>query len=302
MFKTKKLNNEVVKPCVVVQTDVKQIKGGQLFPVIYPNVFICASKGSGKTSTIFHTLKKCTSNPTEVFIFSNTHDTDETWKQIKEWLEQKGNTFYTFKSIKNGKEDTLQQIMETMREAPEDESTIPEENLPPAPIPIFFSEAEERRWKEKAAAKEEKMKAKIEKKKKGKGKIYPKRIFVFDDISGELKSPSLDTLLKQNRHFKAMTIVSSQYFKDLKPSARGQFQFFLIFPRIRDDTLEVIHKDSGVNIDFEDFMKMYKMATSRKYNFFYIDTKNMKFRHNFNKELTIKCEEDSEEDDEEEDD
>lgn len=302
MFKTKKLNNEVVRPCVIAETEVKRLKGGQLFPIKFPNVFVCAKKGSGKTSVIFHMLKKCTSNPTEVFIFSNTHEVDETWQKIKEWLEKKGITFYTFKSIKNGKEDTLQQIMETMREKNDEEAEMPAEaNLPPPTIPIFFSEAEERKWREKQAVKEEKMKAKMEKKQNGKGKIYPKRIFIFDDISAELKTPSLDTLLKQNRHFHAMSIVSSQYYKDLKPSARGQFQFFLIFKGIKDDTLEAIYKDSGINIDLEDFMRMYQTATAQKYSFFYIDTKNMKFRQNFNKEMAIKCEEDEEDDEEEED-
>lgn len=300
MFKAKKLNNEVVRPCVVVETDVKKIKGGALFPITFPNIFVCAKKGSGKTSVIFHALKKCVSNPTEVFIFSNTHDVDPTWEKIKEWLTEKGNTFYTFKSIKNGREDTLQQIMETWREKNDDEGEMPPEASLPAPtIPIFFSEAEERRWREKQSVKEEKKKERLEKKKKGKGKVYPKRLVILDDISSELKSPSLDTLLKQNRHFKAMTIVSSQYYKDLKPSARGQFQFFLIFKGIKEDTLETIFKDSGINIEYDDFIRMYQAATDKKYSFFYIDVKNMKFRENFNKELTIKCPD--EEDDEEED-
>lgn len=299
MFKTKKINREVVKPCVVVETDIKRIKGGALFPIVYPNIFVCAKKGSGKTSVIFHILKKCTSNPTELFIFSNTHDVDPTWGKIKEWLDAKGVTSFFFKSIKNGKEDTLTEIMDSMRNGETEEETNDKPVMPPIVRPIFFSQHEEEAWVKKQQQKEEKEIEKKKKKQNGKGKIYPKRIFIFDDISSELKSATLDTLLKQNRHFKSMVIVSSQYYKDLKPSARGQFQFFLVFKNIKEDTLEVIYKDSGVNIDYEDFVKMYRKATEANYSFFYIDTKNMKYRQNFNKELTVECpdEEDDEEDD-----
>ena len=38
----------------------------------------------------------------------------------------------------------------------------------------------------------------------------PEYIIIFDDLSSELKSQSLLTLLRKNRHFKTKLIISSQ--------------------------------------------------------------------------------------------
>jgi hypothetical protein len=41
-----------------------------------------------------------------------------------------------------------------------------------------------------------------------------KIIFVFDDLSGELQTPSLTQLMKKNRWFRSKVIISSQYMLD----------------------------------------------------------------------------------------
>lgn len=58
-----------------------------------------------------------------------------------------------------------------------------------------------------------------EKKKKSKKSKYlaPEYMIIFDDLSSELKSRSLLSLLKFNRHFKAKLIISSQWLHDLLP-------------------------------------------------------------------------------------
>ena len=57
----------------------------------------------------------------------------------------------------------------------------------------------------------------------------PQIIFVFDDLSGELKTPSLIQLLKMNRHFLCKVIISSQYWNDIALEGRKQIDYVLLF-------------------------------------------------------------------------
>ena len=67
------------------------------------------------------------------------------------------------------------------------------------------------------------------KKKKKKSKyLAPEYMIIFDDLSSELKSRSLLSLMKFNRHFKAKLIISSQYLNDLLPESRKQIDLWLI--------------------------------------------------------------------------
>jgi len=118
--------------------------------------------------------------------------------------------------------------------------------------------------------------------------ISPEWIVIFDDLSNELDADSIDFLLKRNRHFKMKTIVSSQYWHDLKPSSRMQMDYLLLFPGIPAEKLKVIWKESDVSVTYEMFAKLYCLATQKRYNFFYVDTRNDKFRHNFSLEYNIK--------------
>src|SRR3954464_2715806 len=71
----------------------------------------------------------------------------------------------------------------------------------------------------------------------------PEYIIVFDDLSSELKSPSLLSLLKWNRHYKSKLIISSQWLHDLLPESRKQLDLFLIFKGFPKEKLALIHRD-----------------------------------------------------------
>ena len=101
----------------------------------------------------------------------------------------------------------------------------------------------------------------ITKKSKSKKKCKyqaPEYIIIFDDLSSELKSQSLLTLLKKNRHFKTKLIISSQWVHDLLPESRKQLDLFMIFKGFPDAKLSEIHKDCDSGIPFETFCKIYK--------------------------------------------
>jgi hypothetical protein len=56
-------------------------------------------------------------------------------------------------------------------------------------------------------------------------KIAPEIIFVFDDLSTELRDNDISTLIKKHRHFKTKVIYSSQYVNDLTPDSRNNTDF-----------------------------------------------------------------------------
>src|SRR3954464_14828496 len=86
----------------------------------------------------------------------------------------------------------------------------------------------------------------------------PEYIIVFDDLSSELKSGSLFSLFKFNRHFKSKLIISSQWLHDLLPESRKQIDLFLIFKGFPEDKLALIYKDCASSVPFETFYSIYK--------------------------------------------
>jgi hypothetical protein len=115
----------------------------------------------------------------------------------------------------------------------------------------------------------------------------PEYIFVFDDLSDQLKSKSLTALLKKNRHFKCKIIVSSQYLHDLEPQALKQMDYWLIFAGQPLEKLQKIYKDADVAVDFETFVKVYQNATAKEYCFMYVDVQKDKFRKCFTDEYEL---------------
>lgn len=262
MIKEEKLNSVKVKPLVVSQADTSKIKGADLFPSLYYNLFLCSKKKSGKTSLINTILTKTTDKKTIFFIFCPTVHVDATWKMIVENLENRGNVVNTYTEIMDGKVNILNEIVE--------ELSTPEEP------------------KEK---KEEKPKSMIkcdEPKKKGEykpKKISPQVCFIFDDASDMIRNPAIATLLKKNRHIKANVIISSQYIHDLRPESIKQLDYFVCFKSFSQDKLQLVHKGLDLSIDFDKLWSLYEHCVEKPYSFLYINVRNEEMRCNFNKRI-----------------
>ena len=126
-----------------------------------------------------------------------------------------------------------------------------------------------------------------EKKTKKSKYLAPEYMIIFDDLSSELKSRSLLSLLKFNRHFKAKLIISSQWLHDLLPESRKQLDLFMIFKGFPDAKLSEIYKDCDSGIPFETFCKIYKKATKRPFSFMYINTRSDSYRKNFSEQFIL---------------
>ena len=209
MFKVKRINKEEVKPVKFIdeEDDKRPVRGRDIFPEIYANIFFCARKKSGKTCSIYHIIEKCSTKETRVIAFVSTLHRDPTWRAIKKMCENKGIDFTGFTSLKEGKQDILEDIVDTLENEiknkgkDEDEE---EEGQHGRGIVMPCEQEDE----EESKPKRPKEKA-------------PEIIFVFDDLSGQLSSPSIVELLKNHRHFKSKVLISSQYWNDIPLEGRG---------------------------------------------------------------------------------
>ena len=273
MLKTKKINNEVIKVIPTPKVDPKSIKGYNLIPMLYSNIFICAQKRSGKTNVINKILENCIDKNTKVFVFASTHELDDNWKYIKEQFEKSNINAVFFTSIEEDKINNLENVLQFMKNdltAEELEEKAENEASNNLIEVLKFDENQGTKLKIK------KPKLKV-----------PKFMIVFDDMAMELKKRNVAGLLKTFRHYKSKVIISSQWPLDLAPDARKQFDIFLLFKGHSKEKLEGLYQDMSINIPFEKFYEIYTQVTKEKYDFLYVNQHTCEFRKIFNEEIII---------------
>lgn len=271
-IKEKKLNDTVVRK-VQIENINENVKGADMFPILYPNVFIAASKNSGKTMNIYNIINNSLQKGSIIFVFCSSHYNDQVWQKIKELCEKKEiiATFYT--DLVNEGINTIQAIIESIKEIAAEREQEQEEEQPPD----LFHPDEEGNM----------ISVKVKKERKPKYNS-PEYTLIFDDMAGSLTNPDIAALVKRNRHFHCRTIMSSQDGKDIRPATISNMDYLLLYPNITQARLEHIYEALGMNhITFDDFKKLYYHATSAPYNFLYIDRKTGKFRHNYDKEISL---------------
>lgn len=270
------INKVEVEPLHTSSFKKKNLLGKEYFEIHPYLCFIASKKKSGKTSLIHTIIKNTTDKNTKLFLFVSTHNVDKSWIEIKKFLTKRGNIFEAFDSIKDNKVDNLEIIMEALNAQNEEEEEKEELDLG---IKLLFDKPP--------------VKRKPKKKKKKRTLITPEYLFVFDDISQELKLPSIARFMKQHRHWGASGIISSQYPKDLQPQSVSQIDYFLTFKNFSTDKLEHMHRLIDLSINFNDFLDMYHYATKEPYQFLYVNTRDEQIRKNFNTLLEIKHKKDN---------
>jgi hypothetical protein len=275
-----KLNDVSVQPYLAPTQDNTKNAGYHLLPELYANVFICAKKKSGKTCAIGKILEECASRhgtdrygyfgPTSVFIIAGTVDKDPTYTAIIEKLAKKSISVTTRTDISSlpalitAVAEEVQGVRDSLEEEEEEECCDAYQNH-------LLGIAVEK--KKKVIKPTLKIPKKLV-------KPAPRYIFVLDDMSGQLKNPALNKLLKENRHYLSKVIISSQYPNDLMPEARKQIDYWMLFGGHSQDKLLEMYRNADLHIDYPTFDALYQDATE-PYNFLWIDSRNSEFRHNF---------------------
>jgi hypothetical protein len=281
MIRLQKINHEKVKPIKInnLANDNRKWKGHKLFENNLSNIFLCARKKSGKTSTIYKILKDCANRDTNIIVFSSTCYKDSNYIAMKKYFKNKEIPFICNESlIDEDKANLLENFLNEIKVNNKDESDSEDEEkeedkyINDLQVSMFgrgINEDEEEPSKKKSKYK------------------TPNYIFVLDDISTELKNKAVIKLLKQNRHYNAMVLISSQYMNDLDPQSRRQLDYLILFKGHRPDKLEIIYKDTDLSIEYETFLDLYKNATEKPFNFLYVDIRNDEYRRNFNYKYII---------------
>ena len=281
----KRINNEDVKPVKFVEEDKdkRPVAGASLFPEIYSNIFFCARKKSGKTCAIAHIIDKCATKETQIIAFVGTIHRDKTWIAIERMCEDKGIEFTGYTSMKDTTtgEDILQSIVDVLKEEVEakkkgiasgedTEVSEPQETTDCLTMDCDPDPKQKKPRKPKFKA--------------------PKIIFVFDDLSGELKKPCFTELLKFHRHFLSKVIVSSQYWNDIAVEARRQINYVLLFKGLSESPAklkEVYDNTGGMGVTFDVFIGIYRFCTAKQFNFMYMGIDDVEFRKNFNYRIDL---------------
>ena len=278
MFTLTKLNNEVIKPLPVYHPRPDQILGYNIILLLYSNIFVCGRKGSGKTNVINHMIKKCIDKETKVIVFSATHNSDANWLEIKKWLEERKQPAMFYLNIREGKTSHIQDLVQVMQE--EDEAEQAQNK-----IKKIKKDKKVEIIKFNDGSEEESTDTKLKIKIKKKVKTGPKYMFIFDDISAELKQKNVRVLLK---HYKSKVIISSQYPNDIDRAARVQIDFWCLFKGFEPLKMEEVFPQLDIDgLDFEGFYRIYKNVTSTPHNFLYVDKGNNELRENFDQKINL---------------
>lgn len=267
MIKIKKINKLKVVPINTPKIPPEKIKGYDMFPEIYSNIFLLGKRRHGKTNTIFTILKNCCNKSTRIVVFCSTAYNDASWKHIREYFKSKGNDIEIHTAVKEDGEDVLNNLVEELKQNEIDKEIALSK---PKERKIKFIKFEDSSDDEEDKPKKEKKEA-------------PEIIIVFDDMSKQLRSDAVFTLMKKNRHFKSKLILSSQAYKDLHPDSRENLDYMLIFGDTPEADLQEVLKDTKLKISWKLFNEIYNNAVSKKYSFLYCDIINNSFRKGFNK-------------------
>lgn len=301
-----RINNVEVKPIKIKGKDERPAKGHDMFPLPFFNTFILSKRNSGKSVLVANILKKCCrKNYTTVVIFSNTLYKDGTWITLRKWCKKNhidfvGHTDIRFTDSNGVKHDALWDLLKKGREVGEeqvldsddsdseddsgsDEEDYSEEDIPEEDQKQYFNYS----TKAKNISNSYKCVSETPSTRVEYPTIAPKLFLVFDDISSDLKIPSVQELVKNSRHYEAACCFSSQAVVDVLPSCRKNADYFCLFSGLVESDLERIRTDGSLPVSLETLMKMYKEATKKRFSFLYVDTRTPQFRVCFDRKFNI---------------
>ena len=292
----RKLNEVSIKPVITANKySKKNVRAYDYYPEPYANVCLLARKKSGKSTVIYRALEQCCKKGTNVCVFSPTCLIDPTYIKMKKMLEKKGcNVMFKEHFIEDGV-NLVSELYNAIKDGEEDEDDIQDIEIEDIKPPLFIFGNDRRFIQEQnpdgsvelTPKPQTKQKAKEKKKKKKDKLLTPEHIFVFDDLSQEMRNPSISRMLVKNRHIKCKVFLSCHSVNNLDRMALESIDAYHVFGNIPDEKIKELQ--DKINLTFKSDTKkqsklqqLYDDATSKPYNFLYIDRANCTFRKNFN--------------------
>lgn len=272
-YKTEKVNKFKVKPFVNT-LPTENFRGSDIFDRPYWNMALLSKTSSGKTTVIGNLLKKFAGPQTVVLIFSSTYEHDPTYKAIFDELDKRGIPHMEFNHfIDEDRNNLIPGLLSSI--ASEDKEDLEEEEEKPTLQLIRKNDQP------------------VKKPKKKKKKLL-NYIWVFDDLSKDLRNPSVSKLMKKARHYRSKVILSSQDIKDITPDCHAQLYAVILFSGLSEERLASVYKCIAMDVDKHDFEKLYRDVTSKPYTFLTVLPMKGEFRRNLNERINIKDDSESE--------
>lgn len=277
-MKTIKINSVKIKPLITHTTNPDDVLGGELFIDPFSNCCIVAKKKSGKTTVLYHILKKVCSKDSNVMIFCSTVHKDETYKKILEMLEKKGCNVLSYTHFIDGKVNLVETLLDELHNPDDEEENKPVNQLFEKSLnsnnPCYFGKVD--------LPPEEKEEKEQPKKPK---KISADWVLIFDDLGADLRNKVISHMSKVLRHTKMRAFYLCQNLYDMDAPMRKQLDYALLFRNFNEEKLKNIYESLDLSIPFETFLEIYDFATKEPYKFLYVDCRNEEYRKCFDKRI-----------------
>jgi hypothetical protein len=106
------------------------------------------------------------------------------------------------------------------------------------------------------------------------------KLIVLDDMIDYFTNHGrLNTLPALSRHYKLSFIVCSQVYVGLPVKLRKNASAYMVFKIYNNKDLKTLEEEVGAN--FHEFIENYHTATEERYDFLYINNREMELYHNF---------------------
>ena len=288
----------IVKPIPVPSQYKHPQPSADVLPTHEFTMGLIAPKGAGKTTTIINLLNFYKGYFHTILVFSPTIESDEKWdwakeqrllsenKPLKNWLKKMAQKDEDpNKVVQAPKLDAALEGLVNPQTDEEFSGRIPPEH--------FFTSYDDETFSD---IMEEQLSVIKLLKKYNQPKYLANRILViFDDLVGSsLFSGKKQSYFKgvntRHRHYSASFIMVSQGYKEIPKTIRTNWTALIVFEIGNEKEVEVIYEEWPMGLNRDDWMELYKYATSGDHSFLYINfqkPKRLRMMKNFDQYLFV---------------
>lgn len=281
------LNNFKVKPIKGAGVSSEQnIRGSDLFETPYSNIAIIGPKGHGKTTIIYNICEEiCYKN--NVIIFGSTVHNDPSYKSLTRMLTDKKKCnvliFDNFIDSKTGL-NRIKELVDLLEEKEKEKEIVKKIEKLEEKMPVCnFGDPPKKPEKPKEDKPERPTKSKP---------LVAEYVIIYDDLGNGMRNAAVYDFIIRNRHYKCTNIMALHNVVNILPGTWNNINYILCLANIPEEKFLKIQDEADVKYPGEDKNNLilydaYKLATTKKYDFLYINRDTRELRVNFNKKIHV---------------
>ena len=227
-------------------------------------MYLCASRGSGKSTTLLNLLLNkdlLAGKFHQIYYISPTSALDSKIEVLK---TTPGIIKPSTKLINKLKEKGKIKILDDSVQEREYSTSIPESNfIEEVSIDLLKDLISEQKQIIKSYGKD----------------IADSILLIFDDCASELKfwkSQQVQKLIFNSRHFKISMIITSQNYKSLPKALRLNMSQVVLFSTSNEVEIKCIYDENSSSLGFKKWLKIYREITDKPFNCLVVNYQNKK--------------------------